>query len=111
MYLINDLRQCLKFSNCILFADDTTIYIKGGNLHCLKVKLQSDLDSICKWLKVNNLVLNTKKTKCMLFCHEGYHHGLELFMNGDLIELVDTFKFLGIWWDSHLDFVTHAKKY
>ena len=28
----NDIFRSLKYSNCVLFADDTTIYIVGENL-------------------------------------------------------------------------------
>ena len=58
--------EYLRFSNCILFADDTTIYVIGRNIRFLKMNLQSDLNNLSLWLTANKLVLNVKKTKAML---------------------------------------------
>ena len=37
---INDMRNALRFSSSILYADDTTIYVIGKNLHAMKAKIE-----------------------------------------------------------------------
>ena len=88
----------LRFSNCILFADDTTIYIIGRNLRFLICKLQADLDNLSLWLIQNKLVLNVQKTKCMLLTPRNtiIYENVKLTMHGEAIENVAKFKFLGI---------------
>ena len=110
LYLINDLRKCLRYCQCILFADDTTIYLSGGNLRFLGIKMQSDLNRLNDWLEANDLVLNVKKTKTLIFNYEVTNHDLRLTMNNEDIEIVNSFKFLGIWFDHNLSFAVHAEK-
>jgi len=64
---INDLPACVKNSKTVLFADDTTIYITGKDLNALFNLIYSDFLSILTYCKNNLLVLNTKKSKYMVF--------------------------------------------
>ena len=110
LYLINDVKKCLKYSSCILFADDTTIYVIGKNLKCLKAKLQHDITALENWLDSNALLLNVKKTKLMLFsdtplCYDKF----EIKYKNSVLDIVDSFKFLGILFDSKVDFNRHAE--
>ena len=90
---INDLPKCLKHSQSILYADDTTIYVIGRSLKCLKMKLQKDLDHLNGWLSTNRLKLNVKKTKTLLFNKEGLFPNVELSINGYPLETVTSFRF------------------
>lgn len=45
----NDLQACLKLGNCILFADDTTIFLLGGNIRFLFAKMQREIDLVSSW--------------------------------------------------------------
>ena len=55
--LINDLHRAIRYSSSILYADDTTIYLSGTNLRCVKAKLQYDISQLYEWLCANNFVL------------------------------------------------------
>ena len=57
--IINDMKNVLKFSSAILYADDTTIYVLGTNPFFLERKLQNDLNRISMRLRSNSLSLNT----------------------------------------------------
>ena len=107
---VNDIYKSLRYSTCILFADDTTIYLIGNSLRFIRTKLQSDINSIIDWISCNKLVLNAKKTKMMLFCKEtlSYDDSFSIKMLGIPIEITSKFKFLGIMFDSKLDFTDHA---
>ena len=104
---INDLPKCLTYSMSILYADDTTLYIIGRSLKFLRQKMQSDLNSLSEWLSVNTLKLNVKKTKILLFNKDGLFPSIDLGINGESIETVTNFKFLGVHIDSCLSFMTH----
>ena len=78
--------------------DDTTIYIIGRNLWFLKQKMHADLLNLSKWLLTNNLVLNVKKTKCIVIrlkssVVDTSHTDLQI--NSENVEQVECFKFLG----------------
>ena len=63
----NDLPNILKNSRTILFADDTTIFIKGKNIKLLYYLIQKDLNLITDWFKANKLSLNVTKTNVIHF--------------------------------------------
>ena len=105
--LINDLPNCLKFCTCILYADDTTLYIFGKSLKFLRSKMQADLDQLQLWLTVNSLKLNVGKTKVMLFSADGINPKIDLLLDNELVENVQSFKFLGLSLDSELTFEQH----
>ena len=104
---INDMYKCLKYSQSILYADDTTLLLAGRNLKFLLMKLQHDLDNLAMWLSANMLSLNVAKTKCMYFSRDPYYDTISLTVNGEQIELVDEFKFLGFYIDKNLSCETH----
>ena len=104
---INDLYKCLRYSQSILYADDTTIYLVGKSVRFLRVKLQADLNSLSEWLRLNRLKLNVKKTKYMLFNKESLNLDIELTVEGEAIDNVSVFKFLGLTVDQSLSFNEH----
>ena len=57
----NDLPSVLKHSQCILFADDTTVYISGRNEPVLRQLIENDLASLTDWFHANKLSLNVLK--------------------------------------------------
>ena len=63
----NDLHLVLDWCNCILFADDTTIYKSHKSVSFLQCCLMEDLKLLSDWFKANKLTLNLSKTVCMLF--------------------------------------------
>ena len=64
---INDFRNCLQFSEAIMFADDTTLLFKSKSMENLKDMVNSDLSSASEWLAENKLSLNVTKTNFMCF--------------------------------------------
>ena len=68
----NDLYLHLSFSNCILFADDTTIYATCKNLRHLTWCIREDLMTLMDWFKANKLTLNLNKSVCLLLMIKKY---------------------------------------
>ena len=64
---INDFLKCLKYSNNLSFADNTTVILSAKNNNLLFQKEIKKLENIDNWLIANKLSLNIKKTKCILF--------------------------------------------
>ena len=56
---VNDFRLCLKISEQIMFADDTSVFIKEKNIHKLSKKGNNELSRIDQWLIANKLSVNT----------------------------------------------------
>ena len=100
-------QNAIKFSTSILYADDTTIYVIGRNLRFMKLKLQQDLFLLSRWLSVNHLKLNVAKTKLMLFNRDGLSPSVDIYLEDEHIENVESFKFLGVLLDNQLLFIEH----
>ena len=63
----NDLPNCLKYSKCILYADDTTVYFSSSNLSKSYDSLNYDLNNLTDWFRANKLSLNVGKAMYLLF--------------------------------------------
>ena len=90
---------------CVMYADDTSLLVSSSDPVSLQTALSSNLDMVANWLRSNQLTLNIKKTKLMLF---GTSQTLNKFQNISLtyndnnIDIVDKFKYLGIVLDPYL---------
>lgn len=58
---VNDLPQCLKSCNVMLYADDTVIYYSSSMISDVESKLNADLANITDWFNSNFLTLNFEK--------------------------------------------------
>jgi hypothetical protein len=63
---INDIYLCTSL-DMFLFADDSNALTKGDNLSELVDFVNSELNKIALWCKANKLVVNSNKTKYMIF--------------------------------------------
>ena len=75
------------------------------------------MSCIAYWFRENKLTLNLSKTKLMLFgtlYHLGKFENVSLVYDGENIEKVDNFKYLGLIFDSnmtwshHIDFIASS---
>lgn len=64
---INDLPNCLNTSDCLLYADDTTIINTDKRLQSLTEKLNNDLERLAAWCSHNKLQINPTKTRFVVF--------------------------------------------
>ena len=65
---MNDMPLVLNYVNLDLYADDTTLYVAGPSLKIIEKHLSQDLESFETWCETNYLVVNTKKSKCLVLC-------------------------------------------
>ena len=55
---INDLPDYLEHCDVTLYADDTVLFISDKSLHNMKSYMNSDMEKLTNWLKLNHLTLN-----------------------------------------------------
>ncbi len=102
---INDLCDSIELLGTSIYADDSAIFYMCDNEDELQVSLQYDLQTVAFWMKENRLSLNTSKTKFMMLggkAHLAKAKQFSLSLNGNMIENVQTFKYLGMTLDNHL---------
>ena len=96
-----------------MYADDTTLHIKGRHKDAIQSNLQLDLFKTQNWCYVNNMAINPTKTTCMII---GYRYRLKtsselsLFIDNTGIANVESLKLLGIHIDNKLTWNTHIDK-
>ena len=104
---VNDLQDCLKNVNVQLYADDTVLYYSGVSTSVITTQLQQDLNNFHNWCLSNKLTVNPSKTKMMAF---GTGHSIkkskrcQLYLGGERIQRVATYKYLDFTLDSTLSF-------
>ena len=112
---INDLLSCINFSNVIMYADDTVIFVSSTQLMEGELKLNMELTRLSEWLCGNKLLLNLKKTELMIFgmqqrlCHQGIK-GIDIALEGESVKHCDAFKYLGVILDSSLSMNQHIDR-
>ena len=107
LIFVNDLHLHIETMSCIQFADDTTLLASHYSLRYLCFCIEHELSIIQDWFKANKLMLNLDKTVLMVFGKKREVVNLEVELNGKIIPIVQTTKFLGIWLDSKLDWHNH----
>lgn len=106
---INSIFTLPLHGKLFLFADDKTIVYGAPTLSELKQNIEYDLNILQIWLNNHFMKMNIRKTKFILF------HGrtkLDFFttqsfaisLNGETIERVSFFQYLGFWMDEDLSF-------
>ena len=111
---INDLLDYLEHCDATLYADDTVLFISDKSLHNIKSYMNSDLEKLNNWLKLNHLTLSISKSKFMIIGSSQRLNKIDSISlkvdNMDLDE-VSSFKYLGIvinnrlTWQDHVDHV------
>ena len=74
----------------ILYADDIIILSES------KENMQNSLDIFHSYCKMWNLQVNANKTKVMIFSKRKVRQHIEFYLNGQKLEIVDTFTYLGV---------------
>ena len=58
---INDLTTLSDKMLTIMFADDTSIFIKGNTIHKMEITINLEITRLSMWLTINKLFLKHKK--------------------------------------------------
>ena len=120
---MNDIHEASEKFHAVLYADDTSLIeplctfndssqTDQVDQDALSDGINSELQSIYDWLCVNKLSLNIPKTKFMMFRHKQRRIGNlmpNLRINGNAIDYVSAFNFLGVMLDENLTFDHHIQ--
>ena len=112
---INDLTNSLSNPKSILFADDTTIYLGNSCAKILFQNMNEEISRLKTWFDANKLLLNSQKTKYVLFRSKSmkFNDELSVSIGNEIIQRTSCTSFLGmhidefLTWDTH---VNHVKK-
>lgn len=108
---INTLPNSCQNIHTQMYADDAVIFTPAKNIQEASRILTSAASDVQDWLTKSCLLLNTKKTVCMMFSKrkQTITHS-NVFFNGVELELVTDFKYLGVILDPTLTFKNQVKK-
>lgn len=112
---INDLVDISNKFKLIQYADDTTLLAPLESFGDIKNPdnlafcINAELENISKWLQSNELLLNSSKSKYMLYFKPPKKiPQLNIQMNDETIEQVNSFNFLGIHLDQNVTWKVHT---
>ena len=105
---INDLPSISEVAKFILYADDANIIVTGSSIHEAMNKINILSQDLVKWVNLNGLALNLKKTKYMVFTRQRIDlNETELSINKHTIERKSECRFLGVIMDEKLKWTAH----
>lgn len=107
---INDLQTYLNTTQCLLYADDTTIMATGNTSSELTTNLDSLLHSLENWSHANCIKINPSKTSFVVFHapQRKITSHLSITINNVSIPQTHSATFLGVIVDSNLKFNHHV---
>ena len=109
----NDLSTLFKNCDIALYADDTVLYTVNDNFQDSVSDLQQDMDRLTVWCDKNGIMVNTNKTKIMVFGSKTLLNKLPTFeikCEGLPLPVVTSYKYLGVTLDYQLNYNLHIKK-
>ena len=116
LIFINDIPNSSQKLNFVLFADDTNMLYADKHPKSLEETVNKELKNVCKWLHVNKLTLNIKKSNFVIFRPPqrslNYEIKLKVIDNSTNIssslECKEYVKYLGVLIDNHLSWKYHV---
>ena len=116
-HYIDDITKATSKFKIIMYADDTSLVSTLENVGALnniaviEYEINREISRISHWLHSNKLLLNTAKSKFMVFFkHPKTIPKLKLTINDYPIEQVTEFNFLGITIDENVTWNAHITK-
>ena len=104
---VNDFPLIPAYSNSILFADDSNLFITDKNIEILFDRMNHDLSLLNQWFIANKLTLNLGKTHYVLFSRRKkpvcMNPSSYLKIENSVIERQTETIFLGVTVDQHLE--------
>ena len=106
---INDLPNAAKLAECLLFADDTRIFLSHNDLSYLISTMNVELEKINVWMKTNKLSVNIGKTNYIIFKpkQKSIAMNMTVLFDKNSLNRVNVVKFLGIFIDENISWKHH----
>jgi ribonuclease HI len=109
LIMINDFPTTENKVKNAIFADDSSIWKSGNDLHAIIIALQKELGKIQKWCDLWGFILSKEKTIAVIFTRKKPAQIPKLELRGKIIEWKNEVKFLGVYFDSRLTWAAHIK--
>lgn len=110
MVFLNDIAELPLFGKIFLYADDACLLYAAKDDDVNARHMNEDLEVLRRYFNYNYLALNVAKTKVIHF-HDPRKHlsrQVRLAIDGEPIEEVKVFRYLGLVLDSHLTWGPHV---
>ena len=109
LIFINDLPLFCELDS-VLFADDTTVFDSGDEMESLVSSFKRKLEELIGWVRFNQMTINWSKTKVMfLTLKKRVKTPGSVTIEGNDVEVVKSFKLLGVIIDKDLNFRAHIE--
>jgi hypothetical protein len=105
---VNDLSNLELHGTVYQFADDTVLLYSGESNQDVQEKINADLNNVARWMNRMKLTINSKKTKYITYRNSKIS-AMRIFYNGEEIERVSSFKYLGLYLDERMNFKEHIE--
>ncbi len=92
------------------FADDTALLSVNTDLNSCTKTLQKACDSLANWTKKWRIKLNESKSAHIIFTNRRITNDIPLYINGNIVPVANTAKYLGMTLDTKLKWKEHIKK-
>lgn len=92
----------------IAFADDLAVIATAHNSELLEQLLNPVLGDITNWMASNGLTIAPEKSECVILTRKHGLHEPELHINGSVIAVNKTTRYLGVHLDKRLSFIGHT---
>jgi hypothetical protein len=106
LLLINDLVDVLRYTKCLLYADDLKLYARVCNETDCEL-IQKDIDALLIWSNQNRLEFNCSKCSVMSYGRRQNLIRYSYRLGCDVIDRVDSVRDLGVTFDPSLTFNRH----
>ena len=106
---INDLLNATGLAECLLFSDNTSIFLSHTDQEYLTTSLNEELKKLNIWMKTNKLSVNINKTNYVIFNskQKTTKINLPVLFDDKPLKRVNVVKFLGIYIDENLTWKYH----
>ena len=109
---INDLPACIRESNSVIYADDTTIFASSSIPGNIEYALNEDMKNVCKWFRANRLKLNVDKTQLLVIYPNKMRDrfdNINIFVQGRHVQRESHIKVLGVHLEENLKWAKHIQ--
>ena len=110
---VNTLPKSVKNGKVMTYADDTMLLYSATSVAEIESRLNEDLLNVNEWLREHRLVLNTAKTKYMIFGTpqklKNITEPIDINVNQTQLERVYGYKYLGVFLDQYLNWNDHLE--
>jgi len=93
---------CLIYAKYSISTDDMAAVVVDNDLSNVEKKLQKATDELVAWSQSEGMDINVSKTKVMLF--GGHGEKLNVMIKDTFVDNVSSYKYLGVFLDSDLNF-------